>query len=159
MEKVSLSQARPEFKRELAPFLGGATFAACYTCRTCSASCPVAWVNAEFNPLRIIRMAFYGLKDELLKSDFLWYCTGCYTCQERCPQEVRITDFILELKNLAYQAGLAPSGITSQNHLILGAGRIYAIDDFDNKKRTKAGLPALLTANEDVKGLFPEAES
>ncbi len=33
----------------------------------------------------------------------LWDCTTCYLCQEHCPQGVKVTDVLYELKNLAYQ--------------------------------------------------------
>jgi hypothetical protein len=33
-------------------------------------------------------------------------------------------------------------------------GRIYEIEDFDNKKRARAGLPELRKSIEDIKTLF-----
>jgi len=38
--------------------------------------------------------------------------------------------------------------------LVKGEGRIYPIDDFDNKKRNKAGLPPLPTSCDAIKELF-----
>ena len=130
--------------------------AACFTCRTCTASCPISAVNNKFNPFRIIRMALYGLKEEVLRSDFIWLCSGCYTCQERCPQGVSITEFMTLLKNMAIREGHAPTGIKAQRDIIKGEGRIYPIDEFDNKKRNKIGLPPLPTTCEVVKELFSE---
>ena len=49
-----------------------------------------------------------------------------------------------------------PTGIRAQRDLIKGEGRIYPIDDFDNKKRNKAGLPLIPTTCDVVKKLFPE---
>ena len=129
---------------------------ACFTCRTCVASCPISAVNGAFNPTRIIRMALYGLKKEILQSDFIWLCSSCYACQERCPQGVSITDIMTLLKNMAMKAGKAPSGIRAQLEIIKGGGRVYPIDDFDNKKRKKADLPALPTSCDVIKALFPE---
>jgi heterodisulfide reductase subunit C len=49
-----------------------------------------------------------------------------------------------------------PAGIRAQLDLVKGGGRIYPIDDFDNKKRAKIDLPAVPTTCEVVKDLFPE---
>ncbi len=153
---IELDQADPEFRRELAAQPGAERIAACFTCRTCTASCPITAVNERFNPLRIIRMALYGLKREVLESDFVWLCSSCYACQERCPQGVSITEVMTLLKNMAVEEGHAPTGVKAQLDLVKGQGRIYPIDDFDNKKRDKAGLPILPTSCEVVKKLFPK---
>jgi len=31
----------------------------------------------------------------------LWDCVTCYQCQEQCPQGVKVTEVLYELKNLA----------------------------------------------------------
>jgi heterodisulfide reductase subunit C len=100
-------------------------------------------------------MAIFGLKEEVLKSDFIWLCSSCYTCQERCPRGVSITEFMTLLKNIAAKSGYAPKGVRAQLDIIKGQGRIYPIDDFDNKKRKKSKLPELPTSCEAVKDLFP----
>lgn len=155
MIEIDLNQADPGFRKELMQQPGSEKIAACFACRTCQASCPVASVDERFNPLKVIRMALYGLKKEVLESDFVWLCSSCYSCQERCPQGVAITDIMTVLKNMAIQAGYAPSGIKTQLEIITREGRIYPIDDFDNKKREKIDLPALPTSCEQVKGIFP----
>ena len=90
MEKIEVDKADPKFRNELLREPGGEKIYACFMCRTCTASCPITAVNARFNPLRIIRLALYGFKDAVLKSDFIWLCSSCYACQERCPQGVSI---------------------------------------------------------------------
>ncbi|MGD2125012.1 MAG: 4Fe-4S dicluster domain-containing protein [Desulfobacteraceae bacterium] len=156
MADIDLTKADPNFRKELAEQPGGERIAACFTCRTCTASCPISMVNNKFNPFRIIRLALYGLKKAVLESDFIWLCSSCYACQERCPQGVSITEFMTLLKNMAIKEGHAPAGIRAQRDLIKGQGRIYSIDDFDNKKRNKVNLPSLPTACEVIKELFPE---
>ena len=156
MSSINLDRADPSFRRDLANQPGGEKISACFTCRTCTASCPIASVNEKFNPHRIIRLSLYGLKEEVLKSDFIWLCSGCYTCQERCPQGVRITEFMTLLKNFAVKEGAIPAGIRAQRDIIKSEGRIYPIDDFDNKKRGKVGLPLLPTTCVAVKKLFPQ---
>jgi heterodisulfide reductase subunit C len=60
------------------------------------------------------------------------------------------------LKNLAVKEGHIPPGVRAQMDLLKGEGRIYPIDDFDNKKRNKMGLPSLPTSCKIVEELFPE---
>jgi len=156
MAVVDLDQCDPDFAKELAQQPEAEKISACFTCRTCVAGCPISDVNDAFNPARIIRMALYGMKEEILESPFIWLCTSCYTCQERCPQGVRITDFMTLLKNMAVKDGHEPSGIKAQMDLTKGHGRIYPLDDFDNKKRKKAGLPQLPTTCDVIRELFPD---
>ena len=101
-------------------------------------------------------MALYGLKEEVLGSDFIWLCSGCYACQERCPQGVSITEFMTLLKNMAAKDGYMPSGIKAQRDIIKNEGRIYPVDDFDNKKRNKVGLPSLPITCKVIKEIFEE---
>ena len=156
MADINLEKTDTKFIKELTDQPGGDKISACFTCRTCVASCPITEVNQMFNPARIIRMVLYGLKDEVLGSDFIWLCSSCYACQERCPQGVGITEFMTVLKNMAVKAGHVPSGIRAQRDLVTTQGRIYPIDDFDNKKRNKIDLPSLPTSCDVVKQLFPE---
>jgi len=123
--------------------------ARCYACSTCTAGCPVRSVTDRYNPRRIIRMIQMGMRDAVLRSDFIWLCTGCFTCQERCPQEIRIADLMIALRNLAVREGFMPDGHKKQSDQLLKYGRLYEIDDFDNKKRRKDGLPELPTDPSD----------
>ncbi len=82
-------------------------FTKCYRCVTCSNSCPV--VRNYANPAEALGMLPHqimhalGLKlhDRVLGSRMLWNCLGCYQCQQNCPQGVRVSDVMYELKNLA----------------------------------------------------------
>lgn len=158
MDKIRLDRADPNFKKELANQPGGEKISACFMCRTCTASCPITAVNNKFNPLHIIRMALYGLKEDVLTSHFIWLCSSCYACQERCPQGVSITEFMTLLKNLAVKEGHMPAGIRAQRDIIKSEGRIYPIDDFDNKKREKVDLPPIPTSCKVVSKLFPSEQ-
>jgi len=151
---IDLKNADPGFRLELAEQPEGKGFMACLTCRTCVCGCPVARVNPGLNPARIIRMVNLGLKDEVLSSDFIWLCTGCYTCQEACPMRIRITDLITLLKNMAVKQGHIPQGVQAQMDIIGEHSRIYPIDDFDNKKRNKLDLPSLPTHSDTARVLW-----
>ncbi|MFO8163770.1 MAG: 4Fe-4S dicluster domain-containing protein [Thermodesulfobacteriota bacterium] len=143
MKRINIKDSDPDFieELELSDFISG--FRSCYTCGTCTAGCPVHRANTDYDPLRIIRMIILGLREELLKGDMIWLCSDCYTCQENCPMGVKITDIINHLKNLATREKNIPIGVSTQEKLLENQGKIYLIDDFDNKKRAKAGLPPL----------------
>lgn len=95
------------FKSRLAASLPGPTSNYCFSCTTCTSSCPV--VRNYENPLeeldmlphQIIRAANFGLADTIFDSNMLWSCLGCYECQDNCPQGVRVADVFYEIKNLA----------------------------------------------------------
>ena len=144
----------PGFKHEVANQPGGENIRRCFTCGTCTAGCPVRGVDEKFNPRKIIRMVLLGMKERVLKSDLIWRCSACYTCHERCPQDVRITDVMGALRNLAAKEGHLHPGFRAQVEPIERFGRFYPIDEFDNKKRGKFCLPALPTECDAASRIF-----
>ncbi len=108
MEKIILSEKDPHFKNEVASKPGAEAFMRCFTCGTCTASCPVAEVHDEYDPRKIIRMTILGMREEVLSSDILWMCSRCYTCHALCPQNVKFTDVIAILREMAIKEGYAP---------------------------------------------------
>ncbi|RJR35124.1 MAG: heterodisulfide reductase [Desulfobacteraceae bacterium] len=138
------------FAAEVSAEPGGEGIRMCFACGTCTAGCPVRRFNPAFNPRRIIRMVLLGMKDQVLKEPFVWLCATCFTCQERCPQGVRIADLMRALKNIAMRLGNMPEIVPMQVKLLTEKGTLYPLDEFDNKKRGKAALPSLLLAHEDV---------
>jgi heterodisulfide reductase subunit C len=131
----------PNFKYEVAKEHGGENLKACYACGICTASCPIREIDARYNPRQIIRMIVLGMKDRVLKNDFIWFCSTCYSCSERCPQGVRFTDVMNAIKNLAVKEGYIHPAFVQQIELLKQFGRLYEIDEFDNGKRVSFGLP------------------
>ncbi|MCX7016028.1 MAG: 4Fe-4S dicluster domain-containing protein [Candidatus Sumerlaeota bacterium] len=142
------------FAEEVAAKPGGEYIRRCYSCGMCVAGCPVAEVEPRYSPRRLIRMILLGLRAEVLQSDFLWLCCNCYTCMERCPQAIRIPDIIRAAKNIAAAEGRLPANLKTVSASVTKIGRLYEIEEFDNKKRVKAGLPELQTKLEDVERLM-----
>jgi heterodisulfide reductase subunit C len=146
----------PGLVDEVAAEPGGEAIRRCYACGTCTAGCPVRRFNPKFNPRRVIRMVLLGMRQQVLRDPFVWLCASCYTCQERCPQGVHVSDLMRALKNLAVRQGNMPEGIPMQVDLLRDKGTLYPLDEFDNKKRTKAGLPSMPEGHSDMGPLFED---
>ena len=108
METIDISKLDKDLKYEIASRPGASFFKRCFSCGTCTASCPVSEIDENFNPRLFIRQALLGMREELLSSEELWYCTQCYTCYARCPQDVRFTDVMAVLRDMAIEQGYAP---------------------------------------------------
>ena len=108
MESIVLTELDKDFKYEVAARPGAGFFKRCFSCGTCTASCPVSEIDERFNPRLFIRQALMGMKEQLLSSQMLWYCTQCYTCYARCPQDVRFTDVMAVLRDMAVEQGYVP---------------------------------------------------
>lgn len=131
------------FSNEIIKRHGGETLRACYQCGTCASSCPVARLDASFNPREIIKLSLLGEKEEVVAGDSIWLCTSCFNCQERCPQNVEIAEVIYALRNIAIEAGHSPNIYADFGSALMTEGRIVSISKFVEKKRGEYGLPPL----------------
>ena len=85
----------PEIQR-----FGAADISACFSCGTCSATCPMSQTDGTF-PRRIIRYAQLGMKDALLGSKELWTCYQCGECAETCPTQADPSEFMAATRRYA----------------------------------------------------------
>lgn len=108
-EEIDLSRTDSNFKYEIASRPGAEFFKRCFSCGTCTASCPVSEIDENFNPRLIIRQCLLGMREEVLTSKELWFCVQCYTCYARCPQDVRFTDVMAVIREMAVEQGYAPA--------------------------------------------------
>lgn len=79
---------------------GAPDVSACFSCGTCTATCPLADNDGTF-PRRIIRYAQVGMKDALLGSKELWTCYHCGLCSETCPTEADPGEFMATARRYA----------------------------------------------------------
>jgi heterodisulfide reductase subunit C len=136
-----------EFRRKLDAVLSGNHHNYCYQCGACVAQCPAARYNEGFNPRAIMLDALLGREAELLAADSpIWFCTNCYSCYERCPQDVRPIEVIVALKNMATERGTAPAQVASLTENITKAGVSGVVTPAVHRMREKLGLPALTDA-------------
>jgi len=81
---------------------------ACMNCGVCSAICPAA----EFFPYdpkkicNILQTKDNQLIEELLSSDYIWYCGQCMSCKTRCPRGNTPGLLISTLRTLSQKLGL-----------------------------------------------------
>ena len=80
----------------------------CLSCGMCTSVCPAAEHFEEYDPRCIVDAALSGDEDRLvalLKSDVIWYCAQCGSCNSRCPEENDIMGLISSLRTLAQLKG------------------------------------------------------
>ncbi|MFC1504474.1 4Fe-4S dicluster domain-containing protein [Spirochaetota bacterium] len=101
MDKIMSKDLDTQFKFDIAASAGGENIKLCFACGTCTAGCPVAGIDPEFDPRKIIRQVLLGMKKEVLSSPVIWRCVQCYSCTAKCPQNVRFREIIRALREEA----------------------------------------------------------
>jgi heterodisulfide reductase subunit C len=137
----------PNFKHEISELHGGEKLKQCFQCGTCTSDCPIARFSDSYRPRTLIRMALLGLKNRVLSSDTLWLCAACFTCTDRCPQDVEVASVIRIFRNIAVRRGNIPPIFKELGSSILENGIAYKIPELRLKKREQIGLPPLPKSN------------
>jgi heterodisulfide reductase subunit C len=153
-EIIDVGRLEPGFRNEILAEPGGERFMRCFSCGTCTAGCPVAGMTEHYNPRRIVRMALLGMRQEVLASEFVWLCSACYTCYERCPQDVHLPELMNAIRNIAVREGHVPQAFRLQAELLREHGRLYEITDFENERREEHGLPPIQERAGDVQRIL-----
>ena len=138
------SKVNFEFREKLNEIVGGAHHNYCYQCGACVAVCPSARYSDSFNPRDILLKTLVGDEEDLIGPEsIIWKCTNCYSCYERCPQDVRPVEVIIALKNYCQQKGVAPDLIDRFSETVSKTGRSVMITGAVNRKRKELGLEEL----------------
>jgi len=95
----------PGFGRDLMKVAGCEKLESCIQCGTCSGVCPLS-IYMDYTPRQVMALARADFKNEVLRSHTIWLCASCYACTVECPQEIRITDIMYELKQRALREGV-----------------------------------------------------
>ncbi len=99
----------PDFLYQVYKLPGGKEIKNCIQCGTCTGSCPMG-SDMDYAPRKIFAMIRAGMKDEVLSSNTIWYCSSCYSCYVRCPKDIKITDIMYGLKRMALKEGKIKGG-------------------------------------------------
>lgn len=79
----------------------------CIQCGTCSGVCPLS-IYMDHTPRQVMALTRGDFKRDVLRSHTIWLCASCYACTVECPQQIRITDIMYELKQRAINEGVYP---------------------------------------------------
>ncbi len=130
------------FKYDVANQVGGEGLLHCLKCGACSGGCPVSAVT-DYRPRNVLGQVLLGLKDEVLAGESIWLCAACFTCEERCVQQVNFTDVVTVLRNMASREGNAAPGYIKMAKMVMKNGRVTARTSVVDKMREKLGLPPI----------------
>jgi len=151
---IAMSELDSNFKTEIAGESGGENVKLCFACGTCTVVCPVFAVKESYNPRKLIRMMVLGFKEEVLSADLIWFCSGCYSCFELCPRDVKITDLMGAVRNIAVREGHIPAAHKASIDLTEKFGRLTEVSDFENTIRSKKDMPELPLTVPEIKDLL-----
>jgi len=133
------------FMGEVANTPRGKGIVLCIQCGRCSSGCPVARLNSEHNPRRLMEMIILGFKKEVLSTQLPWYCLSCFTCLDRCPQGGDVGEVMFALRNLAVKLGNIPAGVAAQAKNLYETGRVINPVRTALDKRENLGLGKITT--------------
>jgi ferredoxin len=69
----------------------------CLTCGACSSGCPATGLDG-MDPRKFLRMAALGMDEEILKSDWKWWCSMCMRCIYVCPMKINIPQLVFNAR-------------------------------------------------------------
>ena len=128
---------------------------ACMQCGICTGSC----TSGRWTAMRtrnIMTRAAYGDPTVLSDPD-IWLCTTCYACFDRCPRDLKVTDAIIELRNLASKRGLISDKHRKTVEILHKTGHGVPINDKIKGYRKELGIeevpPTIFRFEEEINKL------
>jgi len=86
---------------------GGEALKKCYQCGTCTGTCPWTPIT-HFNIRKLIRFGQLGI-DGI--EEYMWGCSTCKFCVDRCPRGVEIIDVVTAIRNVYSGGGMLPQSL------------------------------------------------
>lgn len=140
-DSIDTDKIDPEFVEELVA-AGADRIRTCIQCGTCSSVCPSGRRTA-FRTRELMRKAILGLKEEVLSSPDLWLCATCLTCLERCPRQIKVTDAIIIMRNMAVQEGFMLPQHKKTSQKLIETGHAVPLDEANREMRKELGIPEI----------------
>ena len=137
-ETIDSEDIDPDFVDKIVK-AGADRIRTCIQCGTCSSVCQSGRRN-EFRTRELMRKELLGLKDEVLSSPDLWLCATCLTCLERCPRQIKVTDAIIIMRNMAVEEGYMLPQHRKSSKKLLETGHAVPIDEANKEIRKNLGL-------------------
>ncbi len=79
------------------------SFENCIQCTICTNVCPVVEHDLDGNdytPQQVLNLLRLGKKHLATGTRMVWNCLNCFSCQESCPQGIKVADIMIELRNI-----------------------------------------------------------
>jgi heterodisulfide reductase subunit C len=76
----------------------------CIQCGACTASCPAARFT-DYSPRQIVKKVLENDRS-ILKSEMIWSCFYCYSCNVRCPRNNSPVTIVQVLRQMAINEGI-----------------------------------------------------
>ncbi|MHA1339956.1 MAG: 4Fe-4S dicluster domain-containing protein [Promethearchaeota archaeon] len=128
------------------------TVSYCYQCSSCVSACPIADITeGKYNPRKIIINTLLGLKSKIFeeRDPDTWLCTQCCTCDEVCPQKVKLTEIFAFIKNQFAEQFKAPEGYLSEARALYQFGKTVPLQPAIERRRTQLGLSKIVEVDFD----------
>jgi heterodisulfide reductase subunit C len=140
-----------DFAEEIEKTPGGEDIVKCVQCGMCTASCLVATMSDRYRPRKLIQKILLGERDEVLKSDLPWMCMACRMCEERCQEDVDISEIFGAVRQIAAREGHIPKAYEQTVEKVLEDGWLLkdAYTDFIEDDRDDLGLDVNLKWNNE----------
>lgn len=118
-DEIRLGKARKSiFKDKVMALLpDGGNLNMCLTCGACASGCPASGLG-DMDPRKFLRMASLGMDEEILSSDWAWWCTMCQRCIYVCPMKIDIPQLIFNVRN-SWPRETRPKGILASCDMAL----------------------------------------
>jgi heterodisulfide reductase subunit C len=113
---------------------------ACIQCGRCTATCP-AGLPSSLRAREVVRAVEEGDLSVIEERDDIWHCTTCFSCQERCPKGVMITQAILWLRGEAVRLGRYPGPHSTALAEIARTGNTFPLEAEVRAVRGQLSLP------------------
>ncbi len=82
----------------------------CYQCERCSSGCPTA-TAMRYRPAQIMRVAQFGLEENLITDASIWRCLGCDMCTAHCPHNLSVRRLVEVMRQHVMQEHYLVGGI------------------------------------------------
>jgi heterodisulfide reductase subunit C len=139
------------FAKEVESEYGGEGIMKCIQCGMCTASCMVASMTDKYRPRQLIQKILLGKREEVLTSELPWLCMTCRMCEERCQEDVNISEIFHAIREIAAREGHIPKTFQNTVDKVLEDGWLLndSYTDFIEDDRDDLGLDIDLDWNNE----------
>ncbi len=130
---------------------GGEGLRTCYACGSCVSRCIIPRRDPAYNPRRLFHKARLDMREAVFEDATIWHCTACELCYDACPQEVRISDVLGALRQVALEAGYRSplETVVVDSALCSGCGTCVDICPYEALSLVLEGIEEVCTVDHD----------